>query len=137
MPGIWAIGDCNGRGAFTHPSYNDFEIVADNLLNGARRSVKDRLTAYGLFTDPPLGRVGMTDTEIRRSGRTALVGMRPSRGPACRAASNRESTLEADTARLIMRDKTRRPSGVNGEARLAGRRAIANRRLRPTRRVAY
>ncbi len=109
MPGIWAIGDCNGRGAFTHPSYNDFEIVADNLLNGARRSVKDRLTAYGLFTDPPLGRVGMTDTEIRRSGRTALVGMRPSRGPACRAASNRESTLEADTARLIMRDKTRRP----------------------------
>jgi len=77
VPGIWAIGDCNGRGAFTHTSYNDFEIVADNLLNGSRRSVTDRLTAYGLFTDPPLGRVGMTDTEIRRSGRNALVGMRP------------------------------------------------------------
>lgn len=77
MPGIWAIGDCNGRGAFTHTSYNDFEIIADNLLDGARRSVKDRLTAYGLFIDPPLGRVGMTDTEIRRSGRKALVGTRP------------------------------------------------------------
>ena len=77
IPGIFAIGDCNGRGAFTHTSYNDYEIVADNLLNGTRRSVKDRITAYGLFIDPPLGRVGMTDTEIRQSGRNALVGTRP------------------------------------------------------------
>ncbi len=76
-PGIWAIGDCNGRGAFTHTSYNDYEIVADNLLNGDTRSVDDRLTAYGLFVDPPLGRVGMTDAEIRKSGRRALTGMRP------------------------------------------------------------
>ena len=77
VPGVSAIGDCNGRGAFTHTSYNDYEIVADNLLSGASRSVNDRLTAYALFIDPPLGRVGMTDTEIRKSGRRALVGMRP------------------------------------------------------------
>jgi pyruvate/2-oxoglutarate dehydrogenase complex dihydrolipoamide dehydrogenase (E3) component len=77
VPGIWAIGDCNGRGAFTHTSYNDYEIVADNLLEGAHRSVKDRITAYGLFIDPPLGRAGLTEAEIRKSGRKALVGMRP------------------------------------------------------------
>ena len=76
VPRIWAIGDCNGRGAFTHTSYNDYEIVADNLLNNDHRSVRDRITAYGLFIDPPLGRVGMTDTEIRKSGRTALTGKR-------------------------------------------------------------
>jgi pyruvate/2-oxoglutarate dehydrogenase complex dihydrolipoamide dehydrogenase (E3) component len=77
VPGIYAIGDCNGRGAFTHTSYNDYEIVADNLLDGDDRRVTDRLPAYALFVDPPLGRVGMTDTEIRRAGRKALVGMRP------------------------------------------------------------
>jgi pyruvate/2-oxoglutarate dehydrogenase complex dihydrolipoamide dehydrogenase (E3) component len=77
VPGIWAIGDCNGRGAFTHTSYNDYEIVADNLLNADRRRVGDRISAYGLFIDPPLARVGMTDAEIRKSGRRALVGMRP------------------------------------------------------------
>ncbi len=77
VPNIWAIGDCNGRGAFTHTSYNDYEIAADNLLNGDSRSVTDRLTAYGLFTDPPLARVGLTDTEIRKSGRRALSGRRP------------------------------------------------------------
>jgi pyruvate/2-oxoglutarate dehydrogenase complex dihydrolipoamide dehydrogenase (E3) component len=76
-PGIWAIGDCNGRGAFTHTSYNDYEIVADNLLGNSRRSVNDRITAYGLFIDPPLGRAGMTEAEIRKSGRKALVGKRP------------------------------------------------------------
>jgi pyruvate/2-oxoglutarate dehydrogenase complex dihydrolipoamide dehydrogenase (E3) component len=77
VPGIWAIGDCNGRGAFTHTSYNDYEIVADNLLNGEKRSVRDRITAYGLFIDPPLGRAGMTEADIRKSGRRALVGTRP------------------------------------------------------------
>lgn len=77
VPGIWALGDCNGRGAFTHTSYNDYEIVADNLLNSDTRSVRDRITAYGLFIDPPLGRAGMTEEEIRRSGRKALVGKRP------------------------------------------------------------
>jgi pyruvate/2-oxoglutarate dehydrogenase complex dihydrolipoamide dehydrogenase (E3) component len=73
VPGIWALGDCNGRGAFTHTSYNDFEIVAANLLDGEHRKVTDRITAYALFTDPPLGRAGMTEAEVRRSGRRALV----------------------------------------------------------------
>ena len=73
VPGIWALGDCNGRGAFTHTSYNDYEIVADNLLNADHRRVSDRIQAYALFTDPPLGRCGMTDAEIRKSGRAALV----------------------------------------------------------------
>ncbi|PNQ98689.1 mercuric reductase (plasmid) [Azospirillum argentinense] len=77
VPGIWAMGDCNGRGAFTHTAYNDFEIVAANLLDGDRRSVDDRIQAYALYTDPPLARVGMTDEAVRRSGRRALVGMRP------------------------------------------------------------
>ncbi len=77
VPNVWALGDCNGRGAFTHTSYNDYEIVADNLLNGDNRSVRDRITAYGLFIDPPLGRAGMTLDEIRRAGRKALIGMRP------------------------------------------------------------
>jgi pyruvate/2-oxoglutarate dehydrogenase complex dihydrolipoamide dehydrogenase (E3) component len=77
VPSIWAIGDCNGRGAFTHTSYNDYEIVADNLLNADNRRVTDRLTAYGLFIDPPLARVGMSEAEIRKSGRRALVGTRP------------------------------------------------------------
>jgi len=73
VPGIWALGDCNGRGAFTHTSYNDYEIVADNLFNGDRRRVSDRIQAYALYVDPPLGRCGMTDAEIRRSGRAALA----------------------------------------------------------------
>jgi pyruvate/2-oxoglutarate dehydrogenase complex dihydrolipoamide dehydrogenase (E3) component len=77
VPGIWALGDCNGRGAFTHTAYNDFEIVAANLLDtdkgGGQRKVSDRITAYALYTDPPLGRVGMTEAEVRRSGRRALV----------------------------------------------------------------
>jgi pyruvate/2-oxoglutarate dehydrogenase complex dihydrolipoamide dehydrogenase (E3) component len=77
VPGIWALGDCNGRGAFTHTSYNDYEIVADNLFNGDHRRVSDRIQTYGLFIDPPLGRCGMTDAEIRKSGRTALVAKYP------------------------------------------------------------
>ena len=77
VPGIWALGDCNGRGAFTHTSYNDYEIVADNLLNGDRRRVSDRIQAYALYTDPPLGRCGMTDLEIRKSGRAALAAKLP------------------------------------------------------------
>ena len=72
VPGIWALGDCNGRGAFTHTSYNDYEIVADNLFNADHRRVSDRIQAYGLYVDPPLGRCGMTDGEIRKSGRRAL-----------------------------------------------------------------
>jgi len=77
VPGIWALGDCNGRGAFTHTSYNDYEIVADNLLNSDHRSVSDRIQAYALYIDPPLGRCGMTDAEVRKSGRAALVTKLP------------------------------------------------------------
>jgi len=73
VPGIWAMGDCNGRGAFTHTSWNDFEIVAANLLDDGERRVSDRISAYALYTDPPLGRVGMTEAEVRKSGRPALI----------------------------------------------------------------
>jgi pyruvate/2-oxoglutarate dehydrogenase complex dihydrolipoamide dehydrogenase (E3) component len=76
-PGIWALGDCNGRGAFTHTSYNDFEIVAANLLNGERRRISDRIPAYALYIDPPLGRVGFTEAQARATGRPLLVGRRP------------------------------------------------------------
>jgi CTP:molybdopterin cytidylyltransferase MocA len=74
--GIWAIGDVNGRGAFTHTSYNDYEIVAANLLDGGQRQVSDRIPTYALFIDPPLGRVGMTEREVRASGRRALKARR-------------------------------------------------------------
>jgi pyruvate/2-oxoglutarate dehydrogenase complex dihydrolipoamide dehydrogenase (E3) component len=73
VPGIWALGDCNGRGAFTHTAWNDFEIVAANLLDNDPRRVSDRITAYALYTDPPLGRAGMTEAEVRKSGRPALI----------------------------------------------------------------
>ena len=76
VPGIWAIGDVNGRGAFTHTSYNDYEIVAANLFDGDARRISDRLTAYALYIDPPLGRVGMTEREARQSGRKVLIGKR-------------------------------------------------------------
>lgn len=77
VSGIFALGDCNGRGAFTHTAYNDFEIVAGNLLDGEDRRVSDRYPCYGLFTDPPLGRIGMTEAQARRSGRKVLIGTRP------------------------------------------------------------
>lgn len=74
---IWAMGDCNGKGAFTHTSYNDFEIVAANLLDDDPRRVSDRITTYALYIDPPLGRAGLTVDQVRKSGRKALVGKRP------------------------------------------------------------
>jgi pyruvate/2-oxoglutarate dehydrogenase complex dihydrolipoamide dehydrogenase (E3) component len=74
---VWALGDCNGRGAFTHTAYNDFEIVAANLLDDDHRRVSDRLGAYALYIDPPLGRVGLTEREARATGRPFLVGRRP------------------------------------------------------------
>jgi len=77
VPGIWALGDCNGRGAFTHTSYNDYEIVADNLFNADHRRVSDRIQAYALYIDPPLGRCGMTDAAVRKSGRAALATKYP------------------------------------------------------------
>jgi pyruvate/2-oxoglutarate dehydrogenase complex dihydrolipoamide dehydrogenase (E3) component len=77
VPGIWALGDCNGRGAFTHTSFNDGEIVADNLFNQDHRRVSDRIQAYALYIDPPLGRCGMTDAEIRKSRHRALIAKYP------------------------------------------------------------
>jgi pyruvate/2-oxoglutarate dehydrogenase complex dihydrolipoamide dehydrogenase (E3) component len=74
VPGIWAMGDVNGRGAFTHTAYNDYEIVAANLLDNDPRRVTDRISCYALFVDPPLGRVGMSEQEVRKSGRPALIG---------------------------------------------------------------
>jgi pyruvate/2-oxoglutarate dehydrogenase complex dihydrolipoamide dehydrogenase (E3) component len=76
VPHNYALGDRNGRGAFTHTSYNDFEIVAANLLDGEHRCVTDRLTTYGLFVDPPLGHVGLTEREARETGRKVLIGSR-------------------------------------------------------------
>jgi pyruvate/2-oxoglutarate dehydrogenase complex dihydrolipoamide dehydrogenase (E3) component len=77
VPGIWAMGDCNGKGAFTHTAYNDFEIVAANLLDNDPRRVSDRIVTYGLFMDPPLARVGMTEREVRETGKPALMATRP------------------------------------------------------------
>ncbi|MBC7794214.1 MAG: FAD-containing oxidoreductase [Clostridia bacterium] len=77
VDGVYALGDCNGRGGFTHTAYNDFEIVAANLLDGEKRRVSDRFPVYALFTDPPLARCGMTETEARQSGRRVLMGVRP------------------------------------------------------------
>ncbi|MGA3002937.1 MAG: FAD-containing oxidoreductase [Acetobacteraceae bacterium] len=73
VPGIWALGDCNGKGGFTHTSWNDYEIVAANLFDGESRRVSDRIPAYALYIDPPLGRVGMTEADVRKSGRSALI----------------------------------------------------------------
>ncbi len=77
VEGIWAIGDCNGKGAFTHTSYNDFEIVVANLLDGEARRVTDRIQAHALYIDPPLGQIGMTETQVRKTGKPALMGIRP------------------------------------------------------------
>jgi pyruvate/2-oxoglutarate dehydrogenase complex dihydrolipoamide dehydrogenase (E3) component len=77
VPGIFALGDCNGQGAFTHTAYNDYEIVAANRFENSRRRVSDRIVTYALFIDPPLGRAGMTLEQARNSGRKLLVGERP------------------------------------------------------------
>jgi pyruvate/2-oxoglutarate dehydrogenase complex dihydrolipoamide dehydrogenase (E3) component len=77
VPGVWAMGDCNGRGAFTHTAYNDFEIIAANLLDGAQRKLSQRIPGYALYIDPPLGRVGMSEAQARASGRPLLVSKRP------------------------------------------------------------
>jgi pyruvate/2-oxoglutarate dehydrogenase complex dihydrolipoamide dehydrogenase (E3) component len=76
-PNVWALGDCNGKGAFTHTAYNDYEIVADNLLANAGRKWTDRIPVYALYTDPPLGRVGLSEKEITEKGIKALAGKRP------------------------------------------------------------
>jgi len=77
VEGIWALGDCNGRGGFTHTAWNDYEIVAANLLDGADRRVSERILGYALYIDPPLGRVGMTEAQARAAGRPLLLSTRP------------------------------------------------------------
>ena len=106
VPGIWALGDCNGRGAFTHTSYNDYEIVADNLFNADHRRVSDRIQAYALYIDPPLGRCGMTDAEILKSGHRALVTKYPM-NRVSRAVEKAETqgfikiTVDAETKQIL------------------------------------
>jgi len=106
VPGIWALGDANGRGAFTHTSYNDYEIVAGNLLDGDRRRVSDRIPVYALFTDPPLARVGMSEAEVRAKGRPALVGkMQMTRVGRARERSETQGFMQvlvdAETKRIL------------------------------------
>ncbi len=100
--GIWALGDCNGRGAFTHTAYNDYEIVADNLLSGADRKVSDRIPCYALYVDPPLGRVGITETEARGMGKRISVGRRPM----TRVARAREKAEVAGLMKIVVDDET-------------------------------
>jgi pyruvate/2-oxoglutarate dehydrogenase complex dihydrolipoamide dehydrogenase (E3) component len=106
VPGVWALGDCNGRGAFTHTSYNDYEIVADNLLDGDQRRVSDRIQTYALFIDPPLGRCGMTDADVRKSGRRALAAKYPMQRVS-RAVEKGETqgfikiTVDAETKQIL------------------------------------
>jgi pyruvate/2-oxoglutarate dehydrogenase complex dihydrolipoamide dehydrogenase (E3) component len=75
--GVWALGDCNGKGAFTHTSYNDFQIAAANLFDGGTRKVSDRVPIYAMFVDPPLGRLGLNEAQVRARGRPALVAKLP------------------------------------------------------------
>jgi pyruvate/2-oxoglutarate dehydrogenase complex dihydrolipoamide dehydrogenase (E3) component len=106
VPGIWALGDCNGRGAFTHTAYNDFEIVAANLLDDEQRRVSDRVPAYALYIDPPLGRVGVTEREARATGKPLLLGRRPM-SRVGRAVEKDETQgfmkviVDADTRRIV------------------------------------
>ncbi len=106
LPGIWAMGDVNGRGAFTHTSYNDYEVLAANMFDNDPRRVSDRITTYGLFIDPPLGRVGMTETQVRESGRKALVGkMMMARVGRARERSETQGfmkvLIEAETSKIL------------------------------------
>lgn len=109
VPGIWALGDVNGRGAFTHTSYNDYEIVAANLLDGDSRRVTDRIGAYALFIDPPLGRAGMTEKEARAAARTALVATMPM----TRVGRARERGETSGFMRVIVDAETKRILGAS------------------------
>ena len=104
--GVWAMGDCNGRGAFTHTAWNDYEIVAANLFDNDARRVSDRIPCYALFIDPALGRVGMTEREVRASGRPALFARMPMQrvGRAREAGETQgfmKALVDADTQRLL------------------------------------
>jgi pyruvate/2-oxoglutarate dehydrogenase complex dihydrolipoamide dehydrogenase (E3) component len=108
VPGIWAIGDVNGRGAFTHTSYNDYEILAANLFDADPRRVSDRITAYALFIDPPLGRAGMTEREVRDSGRRALIGKMMME----RVGRARERGETQGFMKILIDDETRKVLGA-------------------------
>ncbi len=103
VPGIWALGDCNGKGAFTHTAYNDFEIVSANLLDNEARRVSDRIPAYALFIEPPLGRVGLTEAEARTAGKRVRVGFRPM----TRVARAIEKGETQGFMKMIVDDETR------------------------------
>ncbi|ORE90137.1 FAD-containing oxidoreductase [Aurantimonas sp. 22II-16-19i] len=109
VSGIYALGDCNGRGAFTHTAYNDYEIVAANLLEGGARSLEDRIPAYALYIDPPLGRVGMTETQARASGRPLLISTRPM----SRVGRAKEKGETKGFMKLIADAQTRRILGAS------------------------
>jgi pyruvate/2-oxoglutarate dehydrogenase complex dihydrolipoamide dehydrogenase (E3) component len=116
VDGIWALGDVNGRGAFTHTSYNDYEVVADNILRGGQRSIKDRIPVYGLFTDPPLGRIGMTEAEVRKLGKPALMATYPM----IRVARARERGETSGLMKVLVDAQTHRILGaailgINGD----------------------
>ncbi|HKD59090.1 MAG TPA: FAD-containing oxidoreductase [Terracidiphilus sp.] len=106
VPHIWALGDCNRRGAFTHTAYNDFEIVASNLLDGGNRRVTDRIAAWATYTDPPLAQVGMTEEEARATGKELLIATRPMRSVS-RAIEKGETfgfmkvLVDAKTSRIL------------------------------------
>ncbi|MBN6151766.1 FAD-containing oxidoreductase [Xanthomonas sp. AmX2] len=121
VPGVWALGDCNGRGAFTHTAYNDYEIVAANLLDGGRRMLSQRVPGYALYTDPPLGRVGMTEAQARASGRPLLVAKRPM----TQVGRARENGETAGFMKLVADAQTRRILGaailgINGDEAIHG-----------------
>jgi pyruvate/2-oxoglutarate dehydrogenase complex dihydrolipoamide dehydrogenase (E3) component len=109
VPGIWALGDVNGRGAFTHTSYNDYEIIAANLLDGESRRVSDRIGTYALFIDPPLGRAGMTEKEVRAAARKALVATMPM----TRVGRARERGEMSGFMRVIVDAETKRILGAS------------------------
>ena len=109
VPGVWALGDVNGRGAFTHTSWNDYEIVAANLIDGETRRVGDRIPAYALYIDPPLGRIGMSEHEARERGRKLLVG----RMPMTRVGRARERSETQGFMKVIVDADTRRILGVS------------------------
>lgn len=108
VPGIWAIGDANGKGAFTHTSYNDYEILAANMFDNDPRRVSDRITTYGLFIDPPLGRAGMTETQVRESGRKALVGKNDDEPRRARQGTQRDARLHENSGRCREQENSRR-----------------------------
>ena len=108
VPGIWALGDCNGKGAFTHTAYNDFEIVSANLLDNEARRVSDRIPAYALFIEPPLGRVGLTEAEARTAGKRVRVGFRPM----TRVARAIEKGETQGFMKMIVDDETRQILGA-------------------------